>query len=104
LIGVIQDSLMGLPIGVSALVFLAVYGMVLSQSRFFSGKPFVIVWFGFALLAAGATLLSWFLVSAFNTTLANPEAALYQYVVTIGTYPLLAWFFLRWQRTYLLLV
>ena len=101
LIGVLQDALMGLPIGVSALVFLTVYGVVLSQRRFFAGKSFVIVWLGFALVAAGAAFLSWLLVSAFNTTFLNPEAALYRYVVTIGAFPLLARIFLRWQRTFL---
>ena len=101
LIGVLQDALMGLPMGVSALVFLTVYGVVLSQRRFFAGKSFAIVWFGFTLVAAGAAVESWLLVSAFNTAFLNPEAALYQYVVTVGVFPILAWGFLRWQRTFL---
>ena len=51
--------------------------------------------------AAGAAVESWLLVSAFNTAFLNPEAALYQYVVTVGVFPILAWGFLRWQRTFL---
>lgn len=101
LIGVLQDALTGLPLGVSALVFLTVYGVVLSQRRFFAGKSFVIVWLGFAMVAAGAAVQSWLLVSVFNTAFLNPEAAFYQYVVTVGAFPLLAWIFLRWQRTFL---
>ena len=101
LIGVLQDALMGLPMGVSAVVFLTVYGVVLSQRRFFAGKSFAIVWFGFTLVAAGAAVESCLLVSAFNTAFLNPEAALYQYVVTVGVFPILAWGFLRWQRTFL---
>ena len=101
LIGVLQDALTGLPLGISALVFLTVYGVVLSQRRFFAGKPFVIVWLGFALVAAGATVQSWLLMSLFNAAFLNPKAAFYQYVVTAGAFPLLAWVFLRWQRTFL---
>jgi len=37
LIGLFQDILTGAPIGVNAFVFLAVYGAVLSQKRFFIG-------------------------------------------------------------------
>ena len=41
LIGVLQDILTGSPIGVNALVFLLVYGAVLSQKVFFYWKVFI---------------------------------------------------------------
>ena len=56
LIGLFQDILTGAPIGVNAFVFLAVYGAVLSQKRFFIGKSFFILWLGFSLIAAGASV------------------------------------------------
>ena len=46
-IGLLQDALAGMPIGVNAMAFLVVYGVVLSQRRFFVGKSFVILWLGF---------------------------------------------------------
>lgn len=100
-IGLLQDSLGGAPIGVNAVVYLCVYGVVLSQRRFFVGKSFVIVWLGFAVVGAGAVGLSWLLVSAFNMTLVEPRAAVFQYLVTLGGFPLLAWAFLGWQRAFL---
>ncbi len=100
-IGLLQDTLGGTPIGINAVVFLCVYGVVMSQRTFFIGKSFVIVWLGFALVAAGAVGLGWLLVSVYNMTLVRPHAALFQYLVTLGTFPILAWFFLRWQRTFL---
>lgn len=101
IIGILQDTLTGAPIGVNAMVFLIVYGVVLSQQRFFVGKSFAIIWLGFALVAAGAAAVSWVLVSAYNVTLVEPSAVLFQYLVTLGGFPLLALLFTRWQQTFL---
>ena len=93
-IGLLQDTLTGMPIGVNALVFLGVYGVVLSQRRFFAGKSFAVV-------AAGAALSSWILVSVYYVTLVAPRPVLFQYLMTLGVFPLLVWVFLRWQRAFL---
>lgn len=101
LIGVLQDVLGGTPIGVNALVFLAVYGAVLSQKRFFMGKSFAIVWLGFALIAAGALAVSWTAISILNVALVEPRTAVFQYVLTLGLFPGMDWLFLRWQQAIL---
>jgi len=101
LLGILQDALAGTPIGINAVVFLAVYGVVLAQRRFFAAKSFAIVWLGFALIAAGAAAASWVLVSSFNVTLVEAGALVYQYLLTVGVYPVLAWMLLRWQHTFL---
>ena len=103
-IGLLQDALSGAPIGVHAAVYLAVYGTVLSQHRFFFGKSFLIVWLGFGLIAAVASLAGWLLVSAWNVTIVEPKAVVFQYLVTIGFFPVVGWLFLLWQRAFLKLV
>ena len=45
-IGLVQDLLTGTPPGMTALVLLAVQGVVASQHTFFHGKPFIVVWWG----------------------------------------------------------
>jgi rod shape-determining protein MreD len=100
-LGLLQDSLSGTPLGVNVLVFLTVYGVVLSQRRFFAGKSFLITWLGFALVAAGAAAESWLLVSAFHVTLLEPTAVFYGYILTAGFFPVLAWIFIRWQQAFL---
>ena len=100
-IGLLQDTLGGTPIGVNAVVYLCVYGMVISQRTFFVGKSFAIEWLGFALVAAGAMGPGWLLVPAYNMTPVSPHAAPFQYLVTLGTFPTLAWVFLRRPRTFL---
>ena len=100
-IGLLQDVLTGAPIGVNALVFLTVYGVVLTQRRFFVTRSFLIAWLGFSLVAAGAALESWILVSAYHVTLVEPRQLFFQYLVTLGCFPALAWVFLRWQQAVL---
>lgn len=101
LVGVFQDLLSGVPLGVNTFIFLAVYGAVVWQRRFFVGKSFLITWLGFAVVCAAAMMLSWILISVLHLTLVNAEALVYQYLLTLGFFPLLAWVFQRWQQAFL---
>jgi len=97
-IGLMYDILSGAPVGVNAVVFLAVYGVVAYQQRFFTGKSFLVVWMGFGIVALGASVLSWMLVSILSASIVEPRAAFFQYLLNFGFFPLLAWIFLRWQN------
>jgi len=101
LIGLLQDILTGAPIGVNALILLAVYGAVLSQKQFFIGKSFFILWLGFSLIAAGAAVINWLAISILNVTVVEPKTVFFQYLLTLGCYPVIAWIFMRWQRAFL---
>ena len=101
LIGLFQDILTGAPIGVNAFVFLAVYGAVLSQKRFFIGKSFFILWFGFSVIAGGALVVSWGLISVLNLTLVEHRTVIFQYLLTIGFFPAITLMLLRWQQAFL---
>jgi len=101
LIGLLQDVLGGTQVGVNALVFLAVYGAVLSQKRFFMGKSFAILWLGFALIAAGAMAISWAAVSLLSIGMVEPRTVIFQYLLTLGLFPAVAWLFVHWQRAFL---
>jgi rod shape-determining protein MreD len=101
IIGVLEDILSGLPIGVNAVIFLLIYGGVLSQRRFFVGKSFNILWLCFALVASGASAANWLLVSLWNATMLMPHTLFFQFLTTVGLYPVLAWILMRWQHTFL---
>jgi len=60
-VGLLHDLLTGAPLGLFTLVFLTAYGVTLTQRRFVAGKSFLIYWFGFTLIAAGAAFESWVL-------------------------------------------
>ena len=52
-------------------------------------------------IAAGAAVFSWVLVSAFHVTLVEPRTVFFQYLLSLGVFPAVAWLFLRWQRAFL---
>jgi len=101
LIGLVHDFLSGLPVGISALIFLVVLGAALAQRSFFFGKSFVIVWIGFIFVAAGALALEWMLLSIISGELIQVRSALYQFGLTVAVFPVLSWMFTRWQQAFL---
>jgi rod shape-determining protein MreD len=101
LIGILHDFLAGLPVGISALIFLMVLGAALAQRSFFFGKSFVIVWIGFIFVAAGALTLEWLLLSVVSSELIQARTALYQFGLTVAFFPVLARMFTRWQQAFL---
>lgn len=101
LIGLLHDFLSGLPVGISAMIFLLVQGAALAQRSFFFGKSFVIVWIGFILVAAGALLLEWLVLSMIAGEVIQARTAFYQFGLTVAVFPVLAWLFTRWQQAFL---
>ena len=100
-IGLFQDILIGTPIGIHVLTYLLVYGTVVWQRRFLAGHSFAVIWVGFLLIAAGASLISWVLISLYYFVFIQPEALVYQYLLSAGGFPLLSWLFMRWQLAFL---
>ena len=101
LLGLLQDLLIGAPVGLYTLVFLTVYGIVASQRRFFEKKSFIIYWFGFAVVSFLATIEGYLLGSVWHVTLLDFNVSIFQYLVSLGIFPSVAWIFLRWQQTFL---
>lgn len=101
LIGLLHDLLNGLPLGLHALVFLLVHGVVVFKRRFLVGKSFRVQWVGFVVACVGAAALSWVLGSLHALRAIGPEPLAYQYLLTIGLYPAVAWLLLRWQQSVL---
>lgn len=101
LVGFLQDTLVGTPIGLHIVTYLMVYGLVVWQRRFLVGKPFAVIWVGFSLVAAGATIANWVMLSLFYLMTIKGESLAFQYLLSIGTFPVLSWFFMRWQIVFL---
>lgn len=98
LIGLLQDLLSGDALGVSSLVFLAVYGAVVAQRRFFISRSFMMIWAGFIVVAGGVVILSWALHGLILGRAVHMGPAVFQYLTSIAAYPLLAWLFTQTQR------
>lgn len=97
-IGLLQDALAGLPLGVNALVLLLLHAVVISQRRFLIGKPFWVFWWGFLLVAPAAAGLTWAIMSILRGALIAPGAAVFHLLLTIVAFPILCWVLLRAQR------
>ena len=100
-IGLIQDALGGGPMGMVTLMLLAVYGVGVSQRRFFLGKSFVVEWCGFAVIGLGAAIAAWIVASLYYTTFLDPRPFAVQGLLTAAFYPCLTWLFVRVQRRFM---
>ena len=90
MMGLLQDLLTGLPLGVSSLVLLLVQAVSANQGRFFHNKSFLVMWWGFALVAAPALLLQWLLCSALNEAVLPFVPLIISYLITGALFPLVA--------------
>jgi rod shape-determining protein MreD len=100
LCGITLDLLSGAPLGVAALVFLLTRVVVLPQRRFFVDRLFPFVWGGFTLLAAAAIAFLWLLGSFFAGVLLDMRAATLQWVLTVASFPAVAYLLMRVQRAF----
>lgn len=87
MIGLLQDVLAGGHIGLTAFTLLIAYGLVVSQRRFFHGKSFGVVWWGFMLISVGAGILNWLTASVLTGGPIAPEARVFSVLLTIALYP-----------------
>lgn len=101
LIGVLYDIIAGTPLGVNALVLLLVQGVAAAQRKFFLGKSFLVAWWAFGLLAAGAIGLSWLLVTVLHGRVVDATPVIFEYLLTMGLFPLLTWTLARTQMAFL---
>jgi len=100
--GLLLDMLTGAPVGISSLVLLLAYGLVLSQRDHLLMRGFTVVWLGFLVIAAAAAVLQWIVVSLFYGMLLDVKAFLFQGVLTVAVYPVVSFLLARVQRTLLM--
>jgi len=89
-LGLLQDMLTGRFPGVTSFILLVAYFVVVSQHRFFHGKSFSVVWWGFMLVAPGAAFIAWFANIALSGQWIDPTSSLVGLILTIMLYPVIA--------------
>lgn len=100
-VGLLQDVLSGMAPGMNALVLVLVRATVVTQGRVFRGKSFLVLWWGFSVVAFGATFALWALTMGYAVQLLDPTPALIRGALTVALFPFLAWVFGRVQNTVL---
>lgn len=86
LTGLFADLLFAIPFGIMTFICLLYYLLVSSQSKFFYGKPFVVVFSGFALSAFGATVFEWLFVSIYYARFISFSMLFFSYLFLICLY------------------
>jgi rod shape-determining protein MreD len=98
LIGLLNDVLNSLPLGLSALLFVGLHQLILRQRRFFAGHSFFTVWWGFILIVSTTMFVEWvgLCLLQWQVLPVMPIAA--QVILAIVFFPLPCWLFIRLQR------
>ncbi|MFC7333438.1 rod shape-determining protein MreD [Rhodocista pekingensis] len=102
LLGVLNDLLGGAPLGMTALVFVLAYWLLLTQRRFFLGNSFLLLWIGFTMVALGAAAVQWAVYSLMAAELLTFRAAGFQVMLATAVFPLAAWVLMRLHRAFLM--
>jgi rod shape-determining protein MreD len=99
IIGLLQDFMSGGPVGQNAAILVAVYIIAVSQARFFYGKSFFVVWWGFMIVSLGVTTMEWGIASLLSANMLAPEPAFYKCAMNVAAYPIFGWLFVQVHRT-----
>jgi rod shape-determining protein MreD len=99
LIGLFLDLLGYLPVGAGVLTLLVLHGFTVRWRRVLARQGFLVVWIGFAVMAAGAAALLWALASVLAFRLLPPGPAVFLFVLTVALYPTVAILFTAAHRS-----
>lgn len=100
-VGLFQDILSGLPIGLNAFLLLVLYGLVVSQRRYFFGKSFGVLWWGFAMVAIVTGFLEWAMMSILSAQFLAVTPVAVEQLTTAALYPVVAYIFVLTHRSIL---
>jgi rod shape-determining protein MreD len=88
LLGLVLDLVSAYPLGMNALVLVAVQWLTSSQRKFFLGQSFLVIWACFALVAFGSGLVQWALFSLFDLMVFSPRPMLVSTLLSAFLFPL----------------
>lgn len=93
ILGVLQDILMGSPLGLMPLLLIIVQQFIFFQGRQFLERDFLFNWFVFVMLAMGFGIMSWGISSLYFRALLDYWDVLGQIFMTIAFYPVVTGLF-----------
>lgn len=91
-VGLLEDLLVGTPLGSTSLILMLCQWLVFYQQKFFNGRPFHVVWAAFVLVSVSAVILRWILVGIFSTSgFVSFGPGIATVAFTVALYPLVGW-------------
>jgi len=100
-IGLLNDVINFLPLGLSALLFVAAHQMILQQRRFFTGHSFYMMWFGFILMIVIVMMAEWIGLCLIRWQGLPFFPVFMQMLLSCVLFPLPCWLLIRLQRNVL---
>lgn len=98
LVGLLNDAVHGLPLGLSALLYVGAHQLVLQLRRFFAGHSFFMMWSGFSLTVIIVIISEWIALMFFSMQAVPFFPVFMQSVLAIIFFPLPCWLLIRLQR------
>ena len=97
-LGLLQDLISGAPLGITAVIWLGTFGIVLNQRKIFLGKPFAMSWWGFSMVAVAAGAARWLISSAMAGHLLDAHRMTAELAATVLLFPLSVSLFVATHR------
>ena len=104
LIGMLEDLLRGLPLGLTPLLLLILQAVIRAQHRHLNGRTFDIFWLGFVLGPRSTQSCSGWRPWRFPAGYVGPEPGLFQLMFSVAIFPIVVWLLLRAGRVFRLAV
>ncbi|MCI5045137.1 MAG: rod shape-determining protein MreD [Aquisalinus sp.] len=89
-IGLLQDLLLGGPMGMWAIAYLVTQYAMITQRSYFLGREQHVVWLGFLVAAIMAGTIIWLAMSIFAGNWMPVRPVIWQVLVTFAFYPVMA--------------
>jgi len=86
-LGLIDDIISNVPCGTNIFILLILYVILSNVLRFLSAKPFIVTWYGFAIIALLAFWMKWFTLSIYYGQFLPFFIVCFSYLVTVAAYP-----------------
>ena len=101
MIGLLLDVLGGTPPGMNAAILVLARSVVVTQGRVFRGQSFLVLWWGFSLVAVGTGLALWILSMGYTMKPLDPLPGVFRWALMVSLFPIFAGMFARLQNTVL---
>jgi rod shape-determining protein MreD len=85
-------------LGVLTFTLLLVYAAIASRRRFFANRSLAIHWAIFVPLSATVFFLLWLFNVLIRSVFFDPNPVFFQFLLTLGAFPICAWIFARLSR------
>jgi rod shape-determining protein MreD len=86
--GIVFDAVSGLPLGLSAFVFLGLRWLVVDQRLFLMGQSFMMVWMVFAAMSAMCLVFQWFMYGVLNFQWTPILSVMFTFIAGFVVFPI----------------